>query len=166
MINQCQWCLKDCTSYMVISNATLDGSHMDVCMECGPKVLKETPGSKVEATMEHIFDVLNIPGWFRAYFGLDTEGNLTPYDHMDAANSLRREQWFLSGNAYIYQVRETPASEWSPVYISDCGPEVEIDPYDLKGLSELAYLYWGELIDSDDLDFQVDIHPSLKRLNV
>jgi hypothetical protein len=45
---ECQGCREDCTkNYMIVSNATTDGSHLDLCMECGPETLSSTPESKI-----------------------------------------------------------------------------------------------------------------------
>jgi hypothetical protein len=107
-----------------------------------------------------IFDALNIPGWSRVYFIFDEATNyLVHADHTDSyqtSKSLRREQWIVSGNAHIYQCRETPTSDWGPVFYSDCGPDVEVDPDDLNALSDLVYKQYGD--SSSD-----EIHPCLIR---
>ena len=53
LTTQCQSCREECTDHMIVSNATTDGSYLDLCMECGPEIISSTPESKIVATFEH-----------------------------------------------------------------------------------------------------------------
>jgi hypothetical protein len=44
---ECQGCRNFVSNYMIVSHATTDGSHLDLCMKCGPATLADTPGSKI-----------------------------------------------------------------------------------------------------------------------
>jgi hypothetical protein len=107
-----------------------------------------------------LFDDLDIPGWGELLF-FEEDGKLVPdflvHDmhesdlFLDLA--LRRELWIVHSNAYIYQERADIHSEWSPIYVSDCGDEVEVS--DLASLAAKVKSCWNE---SDG------IHPVLMEL--
>ena len=41
--NECAWCRKTNRSVITVRDATLDGSHVDICPKCLPEVLATIP---------------------------------------------------------------------------------------------------------------------------
>lgn len=43
--DECAWCRRDAKT-ATVANATTDLSYIEVCADCLPEVLRETPGAK------------------------------------------------------------------------------------------------------------------------
>jgi len=105
---------------------------------------------------EHLFDRFNLPEWGILYFIRGEDDSCE--EGGDETNSIRREVWFVAGDAYLYQFRKDPSDDWSEVWISDCGPEVEIDGYGIVALGAIVSKYFKDQI----VDGSANIHPVLR----
>lgn len=114
-----------------------------------------------------ILNALNIEGWKAVLFvgkGLN-ELDDAPED-MDANDDkvLRREQWIVAGDQYLFVSRLLPGDEWSRVELGeyemrDVGPDIE--PFEIDTLQELVpILAWRLAMGEPDSD----IHPVLRTL--
>jgi hypothetical protein len=109
--------------------------------------------------MHPLMDCLNVPGWRPVRFVLHN-GQLVDDPKASDARALRREQWIIAGDQYVFVERMSPSEPWSEPeigewsYVEDpvrCGDKV-------RDISDLLPIATRALADG------ATIHPVLAKL--